>query len=156
MNTNLFNMIEVAEVKLSYQSKEKPSDRPKITNSQDAHRILRPWFEDEGIEHHEAMFMLLLNRANCVVGCFKVSQGGIAGTAVDPKIIFQSAILANAAGFILAHNHPSGNLKPSESDLAITKRIKDLGKMLECTLMDHMILSPESGKYYSMADEGVM
>lgn len=155
MNTTLFNITSVAEAKILYTTSVKPSDRPQVSGARDAYKLLSPFFEEEGIEHHEAMFMLMLNRANKVLGCIKISQGSACGTVCDPKQVFQPAILANACGIILAHNHPSGNLKPSQADLTITKKIKDLGVMLELPLLDHLILSPEPNSYYSMQEEGV-
>jgi len=98
------------------------------------------------------MWALFTNRANKVLGSFLLSEGGVTGTVLDARIIFQGAILCNATGIILAHNHPSGNLRPSQSDLDMTKKIKEAGKLFDISLLDHIILTDE--KYYSMADEG--
>ena len=96
--------------------------------------------------------MLLLNRANKVLGYVLLSLGGTAGTVVDPKVIFQAALKTNAHGIILCHNHPSGNLTPSSQDISLTKQLRDAGKFLEIALLDHLILTTEG--YYSFADEG--
>jgi DNA repair protein RadC len=84
-----------------------------------------------------------------------VSQGGLAGTVVDPKVVFAAALKARASSLILAHNHPSGNLKPSQADTDLTNKIKQGGELLDIAILDHLILSPEGG-YFSFADEGLM
>ena len=96
--------------------------------------------------------MLLLNRANNSLGWVKISEGGIAGTVMDIRIILQHALLAHASSIILAHNHPSGNLKPSEQDLRITKIIKEGSKLLDIQLVDHLIITESA--FYSFADDG--
>ena len=94
----------------------------------------------------------LPNRANNVLGSFLVGIGGISGVVVDPKLVFQAALKANASGIILAHNHPSGNRTPSQADIDLTKKVKAAGNFLEIALLDHLIILPEG--YYSLADEG--
>ena len=96
---------------------------------------------------------MLLNRSNRVLGLATLFKGGGSGTVIDQKIIFQYSLKTNAHQIILAHNHPSGNLKPSEADLSISKKIKEAGKLFDIALLDHLILTPEEA-YYSMADEG--
>lgn len=100
---------------------------------------------------HEELWVLLLNRANFVIGKQFISKGGQAGTVVDPKIIFKAAIEQNAASVILVHNHPSGNLKPSPSDIEITKKMMKAGLLLEITVLDHLIVNNRS--FISFADE---
>jgi DNA repair protein RadC len=102
----------------------------------------------------EEFYILLLNRANRIYGYYLLSQGGTSGTVVDPKLIFSIALKCNAHGIILAHNHPSGNTKPSEADIQITKKVKEGGKLLEIDVLDHIILTSDS--YLSFADEGLM
>jgi DNA repair protein RadC len=150
---NLF-LSNVAEVKISYSTKVKASERRTISNSRDADEILR-LFWDNNIEYVESMKIILLNRANKVLGIANLSTGGTSGCILDAKTVFQYALKANASSFILAHNHPSGNLKPSDQDLAITRKIKDGAKLLDISLLDHLIISAYDG-YYSMADEGVL
>jgi DNA repair protein RadC len=96
-----------------------------------------------------------MNTGSYVLGWFKLSSGGIAGTVVDPRIIFMLVLKTNACKVILCHNHPSGNAKQSDSDVSLTKRIKDAGKLFEITLLDHIIVCP-NGSYMSMADEGII
>lgn len=143
----------VAEVKLNYKTKVKASERPKVMSSMDAVKVLRDVWSDQ-IEYREEMLLLLLNRQHKVLGWYMIGQGGTAGTYCDAKLIFQAALLSHASAIILAHNHPSGNLTPSETDIELTKKIKQGGKLLEIELLDHIILTAES--YYSLADEGRM
>lgn len=98
--------------------------------------------------------MLFLNRANKVLGYYLISVGGITGTVVDTRSIFQTALKANACSIILAHNHPSGNPLPSDADKLITRKLKEAGEVLDINLLDHLILLPEG--YTSMADEGML
>ncbi|MGY4385518.1 DNA repair protein RadC [Pedobacter sp. UYP24] len=124
---------------------------PKVSSSKDAYQILFPVFSDL---NHEEFWILLLNRANFVLGRHLISKGGMAGTVADPKIIFKAALDQNAANIILAHNHPSGNLKPSQEDLSLTKRMVESGKMLDLHVLDHLILA--NNKYLSFGDEGLI
>ena len=98
--------------------------------------------------------MLFLNRSNLIIDKAKISQGGIAGTVTDIRIIMKQAIDKLAVSIILCHNHPSGNLKPSEADSRITKKLKDSGEILDVAVLDHIIVSNAS--YFSFADEGLM
>lgn len=140
----------VAEIKLVYKSTVKPSERPKIGGSQDAHEILRNHWDDSVLDLVEQFKILLLNRANKVLGVVDIASGGIDNTIADPRLIFAAAVKAAASGIILAHNHPSGNLKPSDSDIAFTAKLKAGGKLLELQMLDHLILTREN--YYSFAD----
>jgi DNA repair protein RadC len=140
-------------VKLRYQDKIKPSDRTIVKSSHDAYNVFIENWDLESINHIETMKLMLLNRANKVLGIADLSTGGTNGCIIDLKVIFQYAILANASFIILAHNHPSGSLKPSEADIAITRKVKEAGKFLDITLLDHLIISPDD-MCYSMADEG--
>lgn len=97
---------------------------------------------------------MILNRAQKVLGICEISQGGSSGTVADPKIIFALALKANASGIIVSHNHPSGNLRPSQADIDLTKKLKEGGKFLELQLLDHVIVTSEG--YYSFADEGLV
>jgi DNA repair protein RadC len=145
----------IAEVCLIYKSKVKPSDRKKISSSFDAHKIFMENWNPDTIEHVEEFKILLMNRSNSVLGIMDVSKGGISGCVVDNRIIFQAAIKANASGIIVCHNHPSGNLNPSESDTKITQKIKNAGAVVEVQLLDHLIITTD-GSYYSFADNGLL
>lgn len=125
--------------------------RPRISSSRDAYEQIQPYLLDLP---HEEFWLLLLNRANEVIRPVQVSQGGVSGTVADPKIIFKLAIECLASAIILAHNHPSGNLKPSEADKDLTRRLTSAGKLLEIPILDHLIFT-DAG-YLSFADEGLM
>ncbi len=148
-------MYNIPMVKLSYFNEVTSIQTNKIACSRQAFEHLASLYEVGQLAHIERFFILLLNRNNKVLGAHMVSMGGVGGTVVDPKIIFQAALLANASGIILCHNHPSGNLTPSQPDIDITKKVKEAGKFLDILVSDHLILSPE-GKYFSFADEGMM
>ena len=122
-----------------------------IASSKDAFEIMMPVFADL---NHEEFWILILNTANRVIGKQIISKGGLAGTVADPKIIFKTALEHNAAFIILAHNHPSGNLKPSSQDLQLTKKLVEGGKMLDLQVLDHLILADKG--YYSFGDQGLI
>ena len=129
----------------------KPSKRPKINSSKDAYQCIHAELEDL---NHEEFKMLLLNRNNRVMQIAHISSGGVSGTVVDPKIIFKKALDHHACSIILCHNHPSGNLNPSQADIDITRKIVTSGKLLEIQVLDHLIISYEG--YFSFADEGLI
>jgi DNA repair protein RadC len=142
----------VAALELGRRRKEiVPAEKPKVSGSKDAFEILGPDLADLP---HEEFWVLLLNRANRVIRKAQVSQGGVAGTVADPKIIFKLAIDELASGIIVAHNHPSGNLTASQADITLTQRLKDGGKLLEIQLLDHIIFGAHN--YFSFADEGLL
>jgi DNA repair protein RadC len=109
----------------------------------------------DSIEHIEEFKLMLLTRSNKVLGIASISKGGINGTVTDVRIILQYAIKANACGIIICHNHPSGNMQLSESDIAITRKVKESSIVMDIQLLDHLIIVPE-GSYYSMGDEGII
>jgi DNA repair protein RadC len=122
-----------------------------ISVSRDAYAYFGPKLEDKA---YEEFHILLLNRNNRVMSSEQVSHGGISGTVVDPKRVFKTAVEQGASGIILCHNHPSGNLNPSQQDLDITRKLVAAGKLLEINVLDHIIVSIQG--YYSFADEGKM
>lgn len=146
--------LEVAEILLSYKSKVKPSLRPKISNSHDARDVFMNSWDMSRIELQEQFKVLFTNRANRVLGIFELSSGGTGGTVADPKLIFIAALRVGASGIIMAHNHPSGNLQPSQADIDLTRKVKEGGKYLEIQMLDHIILTSEG--YYSFSDEGLV
>lgn len=123
-----------------------------INDSQSAFDMLAALFPPETICLQEQFVVLYLNRANRVIGSYQLSKGGITGTIADIRLILSVALKTLATGLILAHNHPTGNLKPSEADRQITERVKQAGKLMDIDLLDHIILSNEG--YYSFADDG--
>jgi len=126
-------------------------DKNKITSSQDAYNLL---YADLSDKYHEEFWILLLDRANKVIRKVNISEGGLAGTVADPKKIFQLALEQHASAIILAHNHPSNNLTPSQNDIDLTRKIVRGGHNLDISILDHLIIGND--KYYSFADEGAM
>lgn len=125
--------------------------KPQIKSSQDAYQIMAATLADLP---HEEFWVAFLNRANKVIHKDQISLGGVAGTVVDAKIIFKKALERLACSIILFHNHPSGNLQPSQADINITKKLKKAGETLDISVLDHLIIS-ERG-FYSFADEGML
>ncbi len=123
----------------------------KITCSKDAYNILKGSLSHLG---HEEFWILLLNNANKVLDCFQLSKGGITGTLVDCRLVFKKAISYGATAIILAHNHPSGNTKPSNEDKKITAKIKQGAQLLDIKILDHVIVTENT--YFSFADEGIL
>jgi DNA repair protein RadC len=126
-------------------------DRPRITCSRDAFNVIAPLITDL---YHEEFWVLLLNQANEVIDRKKVSSGGMTATVVDSRQFFRMAIEGKAVAVIAVHNHPSGNLKPSQADIQLTQKLVLAGKTIEVPLLDHLIVS-ERG-FYSFADEGMI
>jgi len=142
----------VAALELGRRRKEQdPEEKPKINSSKDAFDLLKGDMMDLP---KEEFWVLLMNRANRVIKKKRVSEGGVSGTVADPKIIYKLALEELASGIIVAHNHPSGNLQASQSDMDLTRKLKEAGKFLEIQLLDHIIIA--SQKYLSFADEGMI
>jgi DNA repair protein RadC len=125
--------------------------KAKISCSHDAFEIFNSLMGDLP---HEEFWIILLNKANKVIKKVRVSEGGISGTVVDPKKLFKLALDNHCSSIILGHNHPSGNIQPSEADQKITKKIKECGILLDMAVLDHIIVAGD--KFYSFADEGTM
>jgi DNA repair protein RadC len=122
-----------------------------IRSSSDANEIFYPIMCDLP---YEEFWILLLSRSNSIISKQKISQGGISGTITDVRLILKSAIDNMASGLILCHNHPSGNLKPSEQDIALTQKLKEAAKLMDINVLDHIIVT--NSKYFSFADEGIL
>lgn len=143
---------KVGEVELSYKSTAK--DLYKITDSEDAYKLLRPTYKEGTIRYKEYFKVLLLNQANQALGYTLISEGGLSSTDVDVRIVLQAALLTNAVALILAHNHPSGNTRPSKEDIQLTKHIKDAAQLMRINVLDHLILTDTD--YYSFLDDGLL
>ncbi len=141
---------EIAEIKVSYNSVSTPE--VKITSVQKAAEILLSTWDKDTIELQEEFKVIFLNRANLVLGIYPLSKGTTSGTLVDVKLIFGVALKSNASGIIITHNHPSGNLKPSDADIDLTKKIKKCADFLDITLIDHIIVTKNG--YFSFSNEG--
>ena len=133
------------------RGKSDAPQRDKIITSKDASEIFSKHLADLP---NEEFWILTLNRANKIIGKHCVSKGGVAGTVVDAKSVFKPAVESNASSVILCHNHPSGNLSPSNEDITLTKKLTQAGSNLDVKVLDHIIVS-DSG-YFSFADEGMM
>ncbi|WP_192348286.1 DNA repair protein RadC [Algoriphagus sp. Y33] len=142
----------IAAMELGRRRKDsEPVTKPRITSSQDIYELMRSDLLDEQIEH---FYLILLNRGNQVVKKQRISQGGTAGTVVDVKIVFKLALEHLAQSIILVHNHPSGNLGPSDQDKRLTRRLVTIGRELDLPVLDHVIFTDVG--YFSFADEGIL
>jgi DNA repair protein RadC len=162
MDSNMRNVIEasncekspdLAEIFVSYKSKSRSN--MKILSSRDAFNALFPLFDINTIELKEEFFLLLLNKANNILGWFKLSSGGTSGTVVDVKLVFMLALQTNASNLIFCHNHPSQNIKPSDADISLTKRLKEAGNLFDIKVLDHLIIA-SNGDFFAFADEGLL
>ena len=144
----------VTEIELIYKTKVKPSQRPKISTSSDCYKLFLKQWDTNKLEFVEQFKVMLLNRANKVLGIYEVSTGNVSGCIADPKQIFCAAIKANASSLVACHNHPSGNLKPSIADETLTRKLVQAGNFLDLKVLDHIIISNEG--YFSFSDEGLL
>lgn len=142
------------KISLSFDKKVKKSELRTITGAASCVDILREVFNKDTFDWTEEVVMLCLNRANKVVGFYKVSNGGLSSCILDPRVIFTIALNCGANSIILSHNHPSGNRVPSVQDKDITNKIKEAGKLLDIGLLDHIILTDDN--YYSFMEEGYL
>lgn len=126
----------------------------KITKAEEANRVFRTIYDTATLDYIESSYVLFLNRANNTIGWLKLSQGGTCETIIDVKVLFATALKCGAHGVIISHNHPSGQLKASEQDKRLTRRIQQAGNMLNIPLLDHLILTSEG--FYSFAEEGML
>lgn len=139
--------MELGSRQKSFTSKQKL----KINSSMDAYERLQPYVENL---NHEEFWVVYLNRGNKILEVKNVSSGGITGTVFDMRLVFKDAILLESTNIILCHNHPSGNLTPSESDKDLTFKTREAGKLMSIEVLDHLIIADQG--YYSFADEGLL
>lgn len=145
-------MKKVSEIKVSYSSSS--GDNVTVKNSEDVWKVALSHWNMDVIEYQEQVKLVLLNRANKVLGIYHVSKGGTVSSVIDLKVILAIALKCNAHGIILLHNHPSGNLRPSDADKRITEKLKEACKMVDLVLLDHLIITKKS--YYSFTDSGIL
>lgn len=150
----LHTELQVPSMELVYRPGFRITERPKVSSSKMAYNVFRNHWNDDTIFLCEKFKVMCLNNAARVLGIYEVSSGGSTATVVDPKMIFVPAILSCATAVILAHNHPSQNLIPSQEDKMLTKKISEAGKFLDIRVHDHLIIGNEH--YYSFADEGLL
>jgi len=144
--------MEVAEIKISYSNTN--AEKVKISNSQIMFEVFISNWDLDIVEYQEEVKVVFLNRANIVIGIYALSKGGISGTVIDTRIILGIALKCNASYIILAHNHPSGNLNPSESDKTLTQKLKRACEIIEIPLLDHLIITKQG--YFSFSDDGLL
>ena len=144
--------MQVAEIKVSYSNTN--IERIKVTNSQILYNLVLKHWDLDLIEFQEEVKIVLLNRANIVLGLYEMSKGGTSGTVVDIRIILGIALKCNASSIVITHNHPSGSLEPSHSDKETTKKLKEACKILDLNLLDHLIITSEG--YYSFSDNLIL
>ena len=139
----------IAEIQVSYNTNSRV--KHKITSSASAYQLLKSYWNDGRLELQEEFKVILLNRANEVLGIYNMSMGSISGTVVDIRLLFAVALKCNASGILISHNHPSGNLNPSEADKELTKKIKQASEIFDIKLIDHIIVTHLG--YYSFVDK---
>ncbi|MCW4470357.1 JAB domain-containing protein [Flavobacterium sp. MFBS3-15] len=142
----------VSEIQVSYSTTL--SEKIKVTSSREALDVLLSSWNQNTIELQEEFKILMLNRANEVLGIYPLSKGGVSGTVVDIKLLFAVALKCNASGLILCHNHPSGNTQPSSQDKDITCKILKVAALMELSIIDHMIITRHG--HYSFAENGLL
>lgn len=140
----------VKEYKLKYTATKKESQT--IHNATQAFEIIKEIYDKETSPIFESFYAVYMNNSNKVKGYMKISDGGIACTVVDPKIVLIGALESLSTAIILTHNHPSGNVKPSNEDKELTKKLKSAAKLLDILVVDHIIINDDLTNYYSFAD----
>lgn len=151
-NTNISNL---GEVDVIYRYTSTLNDRPLVRTSEDALAIIKQLYILDKLGLQEQFVVVYLNRCNRVIGTSNLFTGGVAGTVVDVKILLSVGLKLMASNILVSHNHPSGNLKPSNEDIALTKKIKIALECLDMTLLDHIIINPNY-EYLSFANEGLL
>ena len=143
----------IAEIVVTYHPAVRPEDMPRVSRSKDvAELALTDW---DDVDYVESVKVMLLTQQNRIIGMRAIAKGGISNTVIDERLILQTALKANAVGIILLHNHPSGNLQPSASDITLTRSVKDACQACKLSLIDHVIVTGSNGSY-SFADEGLL
>ena len=146
----------VAEITIVYVNRQKAKERQQINSSADAHQYFLRGFNADTIAVQEEFMAIYLNRANQVLGLYKVGRGGMTGTVADPRLMIAVALKIAAVGIIVAHNHPSGSMRPSRHDEELTNKLKEGARFMDIKLLDHLILAPDGEQFFSFADEGLL
>lgn len=153
MGKTVLSMKSLTEIVIGVRkNKDFPLQNTVVKQSLDSYELFKGFFTPDTLCHREQMWAMYLSPANKIVGYTCISMGGVAGTSVDVKIILQGALLCNATNFLIAHNHPSGNITPSPQDNKVTQKIAEAAKFMDMRLLDHIIVCED--EYYSYADEG--
>ncbi len=154
MAKTLTEKFRAAEVELVYRTKVRAADRPVVRCPSEAYSVLMEHWDHGKISLVEQFNLLMLNHAKACIGISLVSTGGTSSCIVDPKIVFATALKAGASCMVLAHNHPSGTMRPSDADLQLTRRLAEGGRLLDIAVVDHLIVTPEG--FCSFAERGLM
>ena len=149
-------LTQIAELNVSYQVTPDFEKLPVITTSAEAYDFMYGFFPPDTVALQEHFFVAYLNRANKVIGVYHTSVGGISSTVSDPRLILGTALKLAASNLLLAHNHPSANMKPSAADKELTRRLVEGSRLLDLSVLDHLIVGPTKGEYFSFADEGLL
>ena len=144
----------LSEIRAVYKSRKRVAERPQIRDAKDAERYLRAIWNHRTLELSEDFVLICLDGSHQAIGWVKVSSGGFKATTIDPRLIFAIALQTASTAIILAHNHPSGSLEPSVQDKAVTRQLREAGKLLGITVLDHLILTKESS--LSFAETGLL
>ena len=144
----------VSEIIVSYYPVN--GGKPIVRTASDAYLLFWEFFPPNTIHLQESFFAMYLNRCNRVIGVYPVAVGGITGTIADIRLILSVALKTVATSIVIAHNHPSGSIQPSQADIEVTIKLNQAAKGMDIRLMDHIILSPEQGEYFSFADERIL
>jgi len=145
----------VSEVSLRYKSRTDPSQRKMIYCSLDAASIVRAFGEmRENIGYRELFYAVMLSNNNAVLAAVKIAEGGMSSVQVDVRIVMQAALLTAASAFVIVHNHPSGSTRPSREDITMTKRLKEIGDLMDIRLLDSIIITDDPACTYSFCEEG--
>lgn len=153
---NKVNLVIDQEVKIKLKKQEIKVESFVIKSSKDTFDYARKIYDIDGdIDIRESVYVIFLKRNNQTIGWFECSKGGIVGTVIDNRLILASAITCLASSMIIIHNHPSGETKPSQSDIDITRKLNELSRLMNITVLDHVICTSDNEKYYSFADEGI-
>jgi DNA repair protein RadC len=150
----ILSQFKATEIEITYRNRIPYEQRIPVRESRTAYELLWQAWDLNKIELQEQFKILLLDQQAHCLGIADIGTGGIASCVADPRLIFTTALKARASSIILAHNHPSGSLKPSDADLALTRKLVEGGRLLDLTIFDHLIMTPE--RYCSFADEGLM
>lgn len=144
----------IPEFKIGLKKKGSFEEMFPVESPESAADFCRKCFDSDMIDWKEEFIVIALSRANKAIGFYKISSGGITGTVADPRVIFQFALLCNASTIILSHNHPSGNKRPSEGDIEITRKVSEVGRLLDIKVLDHIIVTSEG--YYSFSENDLV
>jgi DNA repair protein RadC len=146
--------LQFSEISVSYYPRE--TEMPEIKGAKSAYEVLKHFFPQETMALQERFVVIYLNKSNKLMGVYPTCVGGLTTVLADVRLIMAVALKTASTSIIISHNHPSGALRPSQQDLDLTQKVKEAGRLLDIKVLDHIILVPEEGAYYSMADEGVM